>query len=89
MGRSRLLDEDFRSDCFGRESFFGLLRSLINFRVRVLTEGDKEFVRGILTDVNRDFITLSGRDIFYIPIREIAIIARDDRFGDEERREVV
>lgn len=66
-----------------RDSFRGLLRSLLNFRVRILTEGDKEFVRGILTDVDRDFITLSGREIFYIPIREITIVARDERFHED------
>lgn len=85
---SRCFEDDLLEDRFERGSFFRLLLRLLNFRVRVLTEGDKEFVRGILTDVNRDFITLSGRDIFYIPIREITIIARDDRF-EEERRDVV
>lgn len=60
-----------------RNTFMGLLCSLLNFRVRVLTEGDKEFVRGILTDVNWEFITLSGREIYYIPIDQIVIVTRD------------
>ncbi|MGE5423427.1 MAG: hypothetical protein ACM3QW_09200 [Ignavibacteriales bacterium] len=89
MGRSRFFDEDSRiggiDECFERGSFFRLLVSLLNFRVRVLTEGDKQFVRGILTDVNRSFITLSGREIYYIPIREITIVTRDDRFCDDDR----
>lgn len=68
------------SSCGIRESFFGLLLSLLNFRVKILTEGDNEFVRGILTDVNRDFVTLSGREIFYIPVRQIVIVKRDECF---------
>lgn len=52
----------------GRRDFCRLLCSLLNFRVRVLTRGDVKFVRGILTEVSCDFITLSGEEIFYIPI---------------------
>lgn len=73
---------DFVDTCDRRDSFFGLLRSLQNFRVKILTEGDKEFVHGILTDVNRDFVTLSGRDIYYIPIKQITIVTRDEKFHD-------
>ncbi|MGE5397434.1 MAG: hypothetical protein ACM3MK_07865 [Chitinophagales bacterium] len=94
MGRSRCFDEDFGFERLGRfdegferRSFFRLLLSLLNFRVKILTEGDKQFVRGILTEVNRSFVTLSGREIYYIPIREIVIVARDERFFED--REVV
>lgn len=65
-----------------RNTFMGLLCSLLNFRVRILTEGDTEFVRGILTDVNFDFVTLSGREIYYIPIEEIVIVTRDGHCED-------
>jgi len=64
----------------GRRNFFGLLCSLLNFRVKVLTEGDKEWICGILTDVNCDFITISGCDVCYIPICEIVAICRDLKF---------
>lgn len=60
-----------------RRNFFGLLCSLLNFRVKVLTEGDTQWIRGILTDVNIDFITISGCDVCYIPICEIVAICRD------------
>ncbi|MGE5370566.1 MAG: hypothetical protein ACM3QZ_01120 [Solirubrobacterales bacterium] len=61
----------------GFEGFFGLLQSLRNFTVSVLTEGDVGFVTGILTDVNSNFITIcSGVDVNYIPINQITIISR-------------
>jgi hypothetical protein len=60
-----------------RRCFFGVLVSLINFRVRVLTEGDVQFITGVLTAVGRDFITLAIEDsVAYIPIRQITIIQR-------------
>ncbi|MGE5397005.1 MAG: DUF2642 domain-containing protein [Chitinophagales bacterium] len=82
MGRELLGAELLGRRCGQRRSFFGLLCSLLNFRVKVLTEGDTQFVRGILTDVTCDFITLSGREIFYIPIEEIVIVARDSECPD-------
>ena len=60
----------------GRRNFSGFC-SLLNFRVKVLTEGDTQWIRGILTDVNSDFITISGCDICYVPICEIVAICRD------------
>ncbi|NLV15952.1 MAG: DUF2642 domain-containing protein [Syntrophomonadaceae bacterium] len=65
-----------------RRNFQQLLCSLLNFRVKVLTEGDKEWIRGILTDVNCDFITISGCDICYVPICEIVAICRDFSCAD-------
>ncbi len=57
-------------------SFFTLLFSLWQQRVRVLTEGDVAAVEGILTDINPTFITVVGAQINYIPINQITIIAR-------------
>ncbi len=57
-------------------SFFTLLFSLWQQRVRVLTEGDVGSVEGILTDINPTFITVVGAQINYIPISQITIIAR-------------
>lgn len=58
------------------KSFFTLLFSLWQQRVRVLTEGDVGAVEGILTDINPTFITVVGAHINYIPICQITIIAR-------------
>lgn len=58
------------------ESFMRLLFSLQNFNVRVLTRGDVAFVEGILVDVDRDFITVVGEKVNYIPIDQISIIQR-------------
>ena len=60
----------------GGSSFFTLLFSLWQQRVRVLTEGDVAAVGGILTDINPTFITVVGAQINYIPINKITIIAR-------------
>ncbi len=57
-------------------SFFTLLFSLWQQRVKVLTEGDVAAVEGILTDINPSFITVVGHQINYIPINQITIIAR-------------
>jgi hypothetical protein len=57
-------------------SFFTLLFSLWQQRVKVLTEGDVAAVEGILTDINPTFITVVGHQINYIPINQITIIAR-------------
>ncbi|MGE5370909.1 MAG: hypothetical protein ACM3QZ_02865 [Solirubrobacterales bacterium] len=59
-----------------RRDFFNQICSLQNFRVRVLTEGDVGFVEGIMTNVNDDFITICGAEVFYIPIEQITIITR-------------
>lgn len=59
-----------------RRDFYNLICSLRNFRVRVLTEGDLAFVEGIMTNVDSDFITLCGPEVFYIPIDQITIITR-------------
>ncbi|MGI6514273.1 MAG: hypothetical protein GX052_00115 [Syntrophomonadaceae bacterium] len=73
---------DFNDCGFGRlggiagTSFFTLLFSLWQQRVRVLTEGDVAAVEGILTDINPSFITVVGAQINYIPINQITIIAR-------------
>lgn len=64
-----------------RRDFWNQVCSLLNFRVRVLTEGDLGFVEGIMTDVNSDFITLCGPEVFYIPINQITIITRSERIG--------
>ncbi|MGE5545085.1 MAG: hypothetical protein ACM3UW_08960 [Bacillota bacterium] len=61
---------------FAGTSFFALLFSLLQQRVRVLTEGDVAAVEGILTDINPTFITVVGAQINYIPINQITIIAR-------------
>ncbi|MGE5370473.1 MAG: hypothetical protein ACM3QZ_00655 [Solirubrobacterales bacterium] len=61
----------------GSEGFLGLLFSLQNFNVRVLTEGDTGFVEGIMTTVNSNFITIcSGTAVNYIPVNQISVISR-------------
>jgi len=57
-------------------SFFTLLFSLWQQRVKVLTEGDVGLVEGILTDINPSFITVVGHQVNYIPISQITLIAR-------------
>lgn len=57
--------------------FLGLLYSLLNFNVSVLTEGGVAPVVGIMTNISQDFITLcSGTAVNYVPISQITIIAR-------------
>lgn len=62
----------------GQQSFIGLLFSLLNFNVSVLTEGDIAPVVGLLVGITPQFITIAGgtTPVTYIPISQITLITR-------------